>query len=166
MMIKAKREINKALKAISKRQILYLCGIKKGLESKEINNMSKQIMELYNKKYGQCFVGKIGKLSSNEAVLKKYKSGKQYDFNCEFVIPKYDSKLVEMIEECNNNYFKKRPIEEIKVFSTEAEAKADVTAFLKSLDRIHKRISKLKGIIILWPSKWLYADLGFNQSEN
>lgn len=84
-------------------------------------------MELYNQKYDQCFVGKIGNLSSSEAVLKKYKSGKQYDYNCQFIIPKYDSKLVEMIEKLNDNYFlKKRSIDEIKVFSTEAEAKADV----------------------------------------
>lgn len=169
MMCKTKREINKAIKSISKEQIYHLCVIQTGKEvsAEKINSMSRQIMELYNQKYGQCFVGKIGKLSSSEAILKKYKSGKQYDYNCQFIIPKYDSKLVEMIEKLNDNYFlKKRSIDEIKVFSTEAEAKADVKKYIKSLNKIHKRITKLKGIFILWPSKWLYADLGFNQSEN
>lgn len=94
------------------------------------NAISRCKIRAFKNKFGKCFLGKINK-SANEPALKEYKQGMMvYNFDCDFVIPKYDAELENMINEYNS-----------KPYSEE---------LMKDIKRIQNKIEQLGGLTILW----------------
>jgi len=96
---------------------------------KNQNTISRCKIRAFKNKYGKCFLGKINR-RENEPVLREYRRGKIYNFDCNFVISEYDAELEKMIKEYNN-----------KPYSGEST---------KDINRILNRITALGGLNILW----------------
>lgn len=109
------------------RQCGGLLNIKEADENQ--NTISRCKIRAFKNKFGKCFLGKINR-RENKPVLREYRRGKIYNFDCDFVIPEYDTELEKMIKEYNN-----------KPYSRE---------LIKDIERIHNKIAELNGLIILW----------------
>jgi len=93
------------------------------------NAISRCKIRAFKNKFGKCFLGKINK-SADEPILREYKHGMIYNFDCDFVIPEYDAGLEKMINEYNS-----------KPYSEE---------LMKDIKRIQNKIEQLGGLTILW----------------
>lgn len=85
------------------------------------NTISRNKIKALKNQYGTCFLGKINLCSKDESILTEYKKGMVYNFGCNFAIPEYDQKLVDLIKQHN-----------------------------KDINKIYGRVERLNGIVINW----------------
>ena len=70
-----------------------------------INSISRAIIEKYNERHGNCFLGAINQhkfLEKGEtATLIKYSGQKVFNFEFDIVVPCFDKKLIDLLTEHN-----------------------------------------------------------------
>lgn len=66
----------------------------------DLNDNSRLIIQCMHKYYGQCWLGQINPYTPEQqsSPIKKYRPGQKVgNYHCDFVIPKYDAGLVNLI---------------------------------------------------------------------
>lgn len=121
----------KTLEDVIKMENDYICQCGGLMNIKEaddnLNEISRCKIKAFKEKFGKCFLGKINK-RTNEPALREYEQGMMvYNFDCDFVVPKKDAELENMINDYNS-----------KPYSDEL------------VKHIYNKIEKLGGLIILW----------------
>ena len=102
----------------------------------EQNKLSRAKIRAIKSENGQCFIGKINLYSEDRKnvdthpILAEYKKGMVYNFGCDFVVPKYDQELIDLIRDYN----KLKDGNKIKL----------------KLNAIFDKIIKLKGFSLQW----------------
>ena len=89
------------IRELVKEQNHYVCLAGGILEIKEAdetyNDFNREIIRAYKKKYPDAVIGNINCGLDGADIFKEIPDGKLYNFCCDFVIPKEDEKLEEMI---------------------------------------------------------------------
>lgn len=99
----------------------------------EINDLSRHVIKEMHEAHGECWLGVINLYKEKEKILWKYDPQQQiYNFAADFVLPKYDEQLSEMIK------------------TRSAQPYTGTADDGKFITQITERISQLGGHFLCW----------------